>query len=451
MSHVCVFEWRYGSNEMRHLFSLENIVKTYILVEAALLHGLEAVGVAPKGCSDKVRECANRAREIAEEMYRLEKSRGHDIASLVELLSRECTSECAPLIHYGLTSNDVIDTAWAVLLRDALDILVGRVCRVLEKLERLARDYADAIMPGRTHGQYALPITFGFKIANYVYELSRSLERILEARERVVKGKLSGPVGTMAAWKGYGPAVEKHALEMLGLEPHPIATQVAPRDGFAELATSLAILASQLERLTLEVRELARPEIGEVWEEARRVGSSAMPHKRNPVVSERVAGLARLVRGLALGFLENIVLWHERDLSNSSFERHSIPHLLLAVDQLLLDTTWILDHLHVDIDAMRRHVEENAWLFASECLVRMLILKGIPRHEAHRLVWEAYMRAYEERAGKNLVIEMLGKWLDEHEIAECFDPRRQLGNYRELIDRALSYARNRVGGVCGWV
>jgi len=450
LASICVFEWRYGSSEMRQLFSLENIVRTYILVEAAVLHGLEAVGVAPKGCSDRVRGCASRAREIAEEMYKLEKSRGHDIASLVEILSRECAGECAPLVHYGLTSNDVIDTAWAVLLRDALDILVGRICKVLEKLGKLARDYADAIMPGRTHGQYALPITFGFKMANYVYELSRSLERVLEVRERLVRGKLSGPVGTMAAWKGYGLAVEKHALELLGLKPHPIATQVAPRDGLAELAMSLAILASQLERLTLEVRELARPEIGEVWEEARRVGSSAMPHKRNPVVSERVAGLARAVRSLALGFLENIVLWHERDLSNSSFERYSIPHLLLATDQLLLDTIWVLEHLHVDVDAMRRHVEENAWLFASECFVRMLALKGVPRHEAHRLVWEAYMKAYGEKGGEKLVIEILSRWLDEHEIGECLDPRRQLGSYRELIDRALSYAKDRVGGVCGW-
>ena len=356
MSNVCVFEWRYGSEEMRKLFRVESIVKRYIDVELAIMKGLEEAGLAPKGCSEKIRECVYSISPS--EIYSREAILGHDIAALTYIAGERC-GECGKYFHLGATSYDIVDTAWALIIRDALAIVKKRLWRVIEKLIELSIKYRDTLMAGRTHGQHALPITLGFKFANYVYEFSRSLERLCELEKRVVRSKISGAVGTMAAWGSKGIVVESVASKELGLEPHAISTQVAPRDGFAELVSALAILASQLDRFALEVRELSRTEIGEVYESLKRVGSSTMPQKRNPVTAERISGLAKVVRAYVVTALENIPLMHERDLTNSSSERFLIPHVFLAIDQMLLDMEKLLNILHIDEEAMRRNLEKT--------------------------------------------------------------------------------------------
>jgi adenylosuccinate lyase len=258
MEHICVFEWRYGSEEMRRLFLAESIVKRYIDVEVAVMRGLEEAGIAPRGCAEAMRRCVEGVRP--EEVYEREAVTGHDIASLAYIIGERC-GECGRFAHLGATSYDIVDTAWALIIRDALRIVKERLWRVVEMLIEYAERYRDVVMVGRTHGQHAVPITLGFKFANYIYELSRSLERLCEAEKRIVRSKVSGAVGTMAAWGGRGLVVESVASKMLGLEPHTISTQVAPRDSFAELVTDLAILASQLDRFALEVRELSRTEM----------------------------------------------------------------------------------------------------------------------------------------------------------------------------------------------
>jgi len=431
---------------MRRIFSVGSIVERYIAVEVAIMRGLEEAGIAPRGCASELARCA---RVLPEEVYSMEAVLGHDIASLAYIIGERC-GECGRYAHLGATSYDVVDTAWALILRDALEILRGRLRRAIEMLTALARENIDAIMPGRTHGQHALPITLGFKLANYVYELARSYERLSELGGRLIRCKISGAVGTMAAWRGRGLAVEETACRELGLEPHAISTQVAPRDGFAELLSALAILASQLDRLALEVRELSRTEIGELSEGVKRVGSSTMPHKRNPVTAERISGLARVVRGLAVAALENIPLMHERDLTNSSSERILIPHSVLIVDQMLVDTINMLENLEIDREAMQRNLELTGGAIMAESVMIKLVEKGIPRHQAHRILSEIASRtrgrSFREALLEN---ETIARTLKPEEIEEALDHRKYLGNYRELVERAIAYAERALTGRTG--
>ena len=442
---VCVFEWRYGSEEMRRLLSRSSLVEAMKRVEEALAEALEKAGIAPRGTAASVRAALGKVS--AEEVYEAEeRETGHDIAALVFLAARRGGEKASRWIHYGATSNDIIDTAWVLVLRDALALLKGRLREIIERLSEMAVETESIVMPGRTHGQHAVPITLGFKLANYVYELARSYERICSAEERLLRVKIAGAVGTMAAWGEKGPAVRAYVAEKLGLTHHPITTQVAPRDGYAELASALAILASQLDRLATEVRELARPEILEVWEDrGGAVGSSAMPQKANPVTAERISGLARAIRGLVTGFLENIVLWHERDLSNSSFERYAIPHLLLAADQMLIDTSKLLERLRYSPERMWKNLERTMFTSTTEALLNALVKSGLPREDAYRLAREASRKALEERKplweAASEIAEIASR-LGEDELEQLLDPRSYLGSAHELIHEALDYAEN---------
>ncbi len=455
---VCVFEWRYGSEEMRRLLSLVSWMRRLLDVEVALVDALEELGLAPKGVSERVRRAA--ASITVEDWLEMEKRRGHDIAALAELLGARAGGEAARYVHLGFTSYDVVDTAWALILRDALRILKKRIARVIRILSELARSNIDVPVIGRTHGQHASPVTLGFKLANYVYELARRLEALCETEKRVIKAKLGGSVGTLAFWTLLWG--EETALKLrdaiarrLGLEPHVITTQVAPREGFAELAAQLTALAGVLERFALEVRELSRPEIGE-WLEAPhgRVGSSAMPHKANPVVAERVCGLAKVARGLMLTPFENIALWHERDLTNSSSERVWIPHMLLTIDQMLLDVLEILEkRLVFNYEAMRRNIGLTRGHALSEAVVALLVSKGLARHEAHRLVMEVSRRAGEQGAS---LIEALAsdprvsRLVTREELEKIVRPEAFLGAYRRLVEDAIAYGES-VVEKCGVV
>ncbi|MFP3268799.1 MAG: adenylosuccinate lyase [Desulfurococcales archaeon] len=437
----CVFDWRYGSGEMRSLFSYEKIVKTYIEVENALLNALAEVGIAPSICRDHIKICGKDVG--AKEVYEREKILGHDIASLAYILGEKC-GECGNFVHLGATSYDIVDTTWAMIIRDAISIIKLKLKKVISDLIELSWKYADSIAPGRTHGQHALPITFGFKFANYAYELARSLERLKDAEKRVIKSKVSGAVGTMAAWEEKGLEIEKLVSKQLGVEPHVISTQVAPRDGFAELISSLAILASQLDRFALEVRELSRTEVGEMYEVSERVGSSAMPHKRNPVTAERISGLAKVVRSLVLASLENVPLMHERDLTNSSSERVILPHAFMAVDQMLEDTLILLESIYIDEKAAMENLELTRGAVLSEKLVVLLVERGYPRHEAHKRVMQL-VRSMDENDNFIDVVardEELSKVIEKDVLEKELKPDKYLGSYRRLIDRATKYAED---------
>lgn len=436
---VCVLDWRYGSEQMRRLFYPNSIIERYIAVEKALINGLVEAGFIPRKCIEEIEECARNVK--AEEVYEAEKRIGHDIAALTYILGERC-GECGKYVHLGATSYDIVDTAWALILRDALEIVKRKLKEAISKLVELTYKYRDLVMVGRTHGQHALPITLGFKLANYAYELTRSYERICCVEERVVRGKIAGAVGTMAAWRDKGLIVESKTLEYLGLKPHVISTQIAPRDGFAELVVVLAILASQLDRLALEVRELSRPEISELYEAVERVGSSTMPHKRNPVIAERISGLARIARSLSIAALENIVLMHERDLTNSSCERVLIPHIFLVIDQVLEDTLFLLEHLGVDEEAIRRNIKLTRGMIMSEAVMVKLVEKGVPRHVAHRKLVELSRKAWSMGVEFKEVLlrdEFITRYLSGEEIEEVMDPSKYLGSYKALIERTMRY------------
>lgn len=358
---------------MRALFTPKSFVETYLEVERALVCALEELGVAERGCCEAV----GRARVKPEEVYELERKTGHDILSLVSLLEER--SGCR-FVHYGATSNDVIDTAWALLIGRALGVIKRKAREVGSLLAGLADRYKGLEMVGRTHGQWAEPITLGFKFANYYYELYIAC-RQLSLAEELIKAKIGGAVGTMAAWGELGPRLRELVAKRLGLSYHPISTQVAPRESFAILAFSLALLASVFERLAVEVRELSRPEIGEVIE--RGGGSSAMPHKANPTTSERVVSLARYVRALVDVALENVALWHERDLTNSANERVWIPEAFLAVDEILEGARRVLQNVHIDEERIRENLGRALPYILTEFHMNRMVREGASRAEAY--------------------------------------------------------------------
>ncbi len=445
---VCVFEWRYGSPEMKRLFELESWMRRLLDVEVAVIEAFEEEGLAPRGIAERVRSAA--ASISVDDWLEREKQRGHDIAALAELLGERAGGEAARFVHLGLTSYDVVDTAWALVIRDALKLIRLKIRRVAERLAQLAREYRDVVVIGRTHGQHASPVTLGFKLANYLYELARRYQALCDTERRVVRAKIGGSVGTLAFWtllwgEEKALSLRRRIAERLGLEPHIITTQVAPREGFAELACQLATLAGVLERFALEVRELSRPEIGEWLEAPRgRVGSSAMPHKANPVVSERICGLARIARGLVTPALENISLWHERDLTNSSSERVWIPHLFLTLDQMLEDTVELLEkRLVFNLERAKKNVLLTKGHALSEAVVALLVSKGLARHEAHKLVMEASRRGASQ--GKSLLEalmedERISRLLSRGELERVLRPENFVGAAPRLVEEAVEYA-----------
>ncbi len=448
MDDICPLDWRYGSEEMRRIFSREHVIETRMRVEIALLKALAKLGIASEEDVKVVEEASKKV--TIEEIDELERKLGHDVMAMVVALA-EKAGEHGRFVHFGATSYDIVDTAYALMFREALTIVKEKLIAVLNKLVELSERHSKTIMVGRTHGQHALPITLGFKFANYVYELSRSLERLHDTEKRLVRGKLSGAVGTMAAWNGYGLKVEELVMEELGLEPHPISTQVAPRDGFAELISDLAILGSQLDRFALEIRELMRPEIGELKEGVgNRVGSSTMPQKENPVTAEKISGLAKVLRGLVVSELENIPLWHERDLTNSSSERIILSHSLIIVDEMLKSTLEILENLVVDEKNMERNLNVTRGLIMAESLMINLTLKGMPRHKAHEVISRLSRAA--RNTGKTmeevaLADETVRKYMTPDEIRKSLDYAQYLGQIDALIGRAVEYYHRVLGNV----
>lgn len=383
--YISPFDWRYGSEEMRRLFTPQAFIDAYLEVERALVCALEELGVAERGCCEAV----SKARVSAEEVYALERETGHDILSLVLLLEQR--SGCR-FVHYGATSNDVIDTAWALLIRRAISLVKEKARAVGEELARLARRYKGLEMVGRTHGQWAEPITLGFKFANYYYELYIACRQLALAEE-LARAKIGGAVGTMASWGELGPEVRRRVAQRLGLPYHPIATQVAPREAFAVLASALALMAAVFERLAVEIRELSRPEIGEVVE--RGGGSSAMPHKANPTASERIVSLARYVRALLHVAYENIALWHERDLTNSANERVWIPEAFLAVDEILATASKVLRNVYIDEARIQENLQKALPYILTEFHMLRMIREGTSRAEAYKKAREVRAVVYD--------------------------------------------------------
>jgi adenylosuccinate lyase len=377
---------------MARIWSEEAKLAAWLDVELAALDGWAELGVVPTEDVAAIRERVQ--VPTAERVAEIERETHHDVAAFVDAAS-EGLGPPGRWLHYGLTSSDVLDTALALQVRDAGALIVEGIDRAFAAVASRAEEHRLTLIMGRTHGIHAEPTTFGLKLAGWAFELERGRERVIRALEGMRVGKLSGVVGTYAA---VDPQVERVACERLGLEPAPTSTQIIQRDRHAELLCALALVAASLETFALEIRHLARTEVGEVAEPFGRhqKGSSAMPHKRNPVVAERICGLARVVRAQAVIGLENVALWHERDISHSSAERVAIPDAFLALDYMLDRFAWLAEGLAVDPERMRRNIEASFGLHASQRLLLALVESGLERDDAYRLVQRNAMRAWEE-------------------------------------------------------
>jgi adenylosuccinate lyase len=377
---------------MSAIWSDETKLARWLDVELAALEGWAETGVVPRDAVEAIRD---RATPPAPELVaEIEARTQHDVAAFVDAVAGQLGDE-GRWFHYGLTSSDVLDTALSLQIRDAGALVLTGIERALVAVIARAEEHRGTLMIGRTHGVHAEPTTFGLKLAGWAFALDRDRGRVQRALETMRVGKLSGAVGTYSA---ADPEVERVACERLGLEPAPSSTQILQRDRHAEVLNALALLAASLERFALELRHLARTEVREVEEPfgSGQKGSSAMPHKRNPIVSERICGLARVVRGNAVAGLENVALWHERDISHSSAERIVLPDSFLAVDYMLDRFAWLLEGLVVRPERMRENLDASHGLYFSQRLLLALVESGLGRDDAYRLVQRHAMRAWDE-------------------------------------------------------
>ena len=383
---------RYSRPAMTRVWSEETKLARWLEVELASLEGWAHVGAIP---ADTV--AAIRARATAPDPARvaeLEAVTNHDVAAFVDAVAATLGDD-GRWFHYGLTSSDVVDTALALQIRDAGELILDGLGRAFDAVVARAEEHRGTITMGRTHGIHAEPTTFGLKLAGWAFALARDRARVERALEGLRVGKLSAAVGQYASVE---PEVERIACERLWLEAAPSSTQILQRDRHAEVVSALALTAASLERFATEIRHLARTEVREVQEPFARgqKGSSAMPHKRNPIVAERICGLARLVRGYSVAALENVALWHERDISHSSAERVLLPDAFLALDYMLDRFAWLVEGLLVFPERMRATVESSGGLFFSQRLLLALVEDGLARDEAYRLVQRHALRAWDE-------------------------------------------------------
>jgi adenylosuccinate lyase len=377
---------------MAGIWSDESRLSRWLEVELAAVEAWSELGVIPPETAAETRAAAR--APTPERVAELERVTQHDVAAFVDAVA-EGLGPSGRWFHHGLTSSDVVDTGLALQVRDAGELLLEQLADALDAVVARALEHKDEVCIGRTHGVHAEPTTFGLKLAVWAFELVRGRDRLEHALEGMRVGKLSGAVGTYAAGD---PELERLVCERLGLEPAPASTQILQRDRHAELLTALALVAASLEKFAIEIRHLARTEVGEVGEPFGKgqKGSSAMPHKQNPVVAERICGLARVVRANATVGLENVALWHERDISHSSAERIVIPDSFLALDYMLDRFAWLVRGLVVRPDRMRRNLDATRGLFFSQRLLLALVESGLTRDDAYRLVQRQALRAHDE-------------------------------------------------------
>lgn len=410
---------RYTRPEMGRLWDIEAKYQKWLDVEIAVCEAWAELGEIPKEALGKIKK---KARFDIQRIDEIEKVVKHDVIAFLTSVAQDLGPE-ARFIHKGLTSSDILDTSLALLMRQASDILMKDIRELMGVLKRQAYRYKDTPMMGRSHGVHAEPITFGLKFALWFEDMKRNLERMKRAKDVIGVGKLSGAVGTFS---NIPPIIEEKVCKKLGLRPEPVATQIVQRDRHAEYLVTLALVAASVEKIATEVRHLQKSEVLEAEEPfmAGQKGSSAMPHKRNPVGCENLSGLARLVRTNALAALENIALWHERDISHSSVERVIIPDSSILVDYMLHRLKGILEGLHVYPKRMKENMAKSYGLYTSQRVLLALLGKGLDREKAYSIVQRDAMKSWKEEADFKKILlkdKEVKKYLTAREIGEIFD------------------------------
>ncbi len=399
---------RYTLPEIGRIWDDENKFRIWLDIEIAACEAQAKLGKIPASAVKEIREKANfdvdRILEIEAEIH-------HDVIAFLTNVG-EYIGTASRFVHYGMTSSDVLDTAMAVQMKQAGELILQTLDSMLEILKKQAVKHKDTVMVGRSHGVHAEPITFGFKIAVWYGEMLRNRQRLIQSIKTVSVGKISGAVGTFAHMT---PFVEEYVCEKMGLQPAPISTQILQRDRHAEYMSTLAIIAATLEKIALEIRHLQRTEVLEIEEPfaSKQKGSSAMPHKKNPIISERICGMARLLRGNLIAALENVALWHERDISHSSVERVILPDSTITLFYMLEKTRFLLAEMDVNADKMRKNLESSRGLIFSQSILLHLIDKGISREAAYRLVQRNALKVYHNN------VTLLEALQQDDEILKC--------------------------------
>ena len=444
MSSLCPLDYRYGRKDMKQIWYEESRLQYQMDVEAALARAHASLGTISKENAAEITRVADLSITKIERVKEIELETRHDLMAMVKAMTEQCKGDAGKFVHYGATSNDIVDTATALQIKAAIELVQKDVDSFIVTLAKLAKQERDTIEIGRTHAQFAIPITFGFKIAGYVAEMLRHRQRLIEIKPRACAGKMAGAVGTGAALGKNFFAVQEAVMADLGLTYEPAATQVVGRDRYTEIVCEIANIATSLERYGTEVRNLQRSEISEAaepFDRAKQVGSSTMAQKRNPMMSENVCGLARIVRSMVTPMFESQVLWHERDLTNSSTERFILPHTFVLLDEMFKKMEIVFGGLEVYPERMMANIESSRGLVMAESLMMKMTEKGIGRQDAHEIVRSSSMIAEDEnRHLRDVLLERedLKGLMSKEDIIAAMDPNNYTGGSKEIVDKMVA-------------
>lgn len=440
-------EFRYGTPEMKNVWEAEHKLQKMLEVEAALAEAEAQLRLIPEEAAIEIKNKASTQYVTKERVDEIERETNHDIASIVKALAEVCDGDAGEYVHFGATSNDIIDSSQSLLLKDSIEIIQEKVERLARIVLKLADEHKNTVCIGRTHGQHALPTTYGMKFALWADELRRQYDRLEACKGRLCVGMMTGAVGTTAALGEEGLEVHRKVSEVLGLPPVLISNQVVQRDNHAEYIMDLANLASTLDKMALEIRNLQRTEIrelGESFDPEKQVGSSTMPHKMNPITAERICGVSRVVKAYTSPALQNNSLWHERDLTNSSSERIMLPESSILTDYILNLTIKLMEKLVFYPENIEKNLNLTGGLIMAERFMAELTRKGMGRQTAYALVRKCALEA--NRLGtslKDVILQQkeINEYLTPEEVERIMDPHTYLGSSVQMVEKVLDESK----------
>ncbi len=442
-------DYRYGTPEMRKVWEEKNKLEKMLKVEAALAKAQAELGLIPKEAAEEINKKASTKYVKLERVKEIEKQTRHDVVAMIKALAEVCEGNAGEYIHFGATSNDIVDTANSLLLKESIEIIEDKLKQLRDILLDKAEEHKYTVCVGRTHGQHAIPTTYGMRFALWASEIDRHLERLKEAKKRICVSMITGAVGTMAAMGEKGLEVHKRVAEILGLEPVLISNQVIQRDRHAEFVFLLALIAQTLNKIGVTVRNMQRTEIGELEEEfdpTKQTGSSTMPHKRNPITFEQICGLSRVIKSLCIAEMDNIPLWEERDLTNSSAERCIFAEVCVLIDHILSLAIKGIKKLKVNKENVERNLNLTKGLIMAERIMIELAKRGMGRQTAHEVVRQCAMKAYEEKRHlKDVLLENkeVMKYLTKEELEKLMNPKTYIGLAPQIVDEVIKTLRNK--------
>jgi adenylosuccinate lyase len=441
-------EFRYGTPEMKNVWESENKLQKMLDIESALAQAEAELGMIPVEDAAEIKKKANTQIVTLERVNEIERATNHDIASIVKALAEQCEGDAGEYVHFGATSNDIVDSSNSLLFKESMEILREKMVRFTQLLLKIADENKENVCIGRTHGQHALPTTYGMKFALWADEMHRQIERLDSCQKRLCVGMMTGAVGTTAALGEEGLQIHEKVSEILGLEPVSISNQVVQRDNHAEFMMVMANLATTLDKIALEVRNLQRTEImelGEDFDPEKQVGSSTMPHKMNPITAERICGVSRVVRSYVVAAMENNPLWHERDLTNSSCERIIFPEACILTDYILNLSLKLMGNLVFYPENIERNLNLTNGLIMAERLMAELTRKGMGRQTAYGLVRECAIKANKEQELLSDVIlarSELEGYLTPADVEEIMDPHTYIGSAVLSVEKIIELSKD---------